>query len=184
VTDDRWRRVKALFQDAVQRATEERDAFVASAARLSAKRMSPLCKLEWTPELRPDSGRRADHAPVDVVRIGRRDRSQFNDLWRAALRENDARWRRADPVVGRCTSISMEGTMSDASVSPADPVWRLHHANFDRLSWVWYNSPQGHRQNPPLTGTDQVMEPRMYAEADVRASLRSVIATWDRAGDV
>ncbi len=42
------------------------------------------------------------------------------------------------------------GTMSDASVSPADPVFWLHHANLDRLWWVWYNSAAGNHQNPPL----------------------------------
>jgi hypothetical protein len=31
VTDERWARVKALFQDAVERPAEERDAFLASA---------------------------------------------------------------------------------------------------------------------------------------------------------
>ena len=60
------------------------------------------------------------------------------------------------------------GTMSDASVSPADPIFWLHHANLDRLWWVWYNSPQGNHQNPPLTGSDSVMDPWTYTEADVR----------------
>ena len=64
--------------------------------------------------------------------------------------------------------IWVGGTMSDASVSPADPVFWLHHANLDRLWWVWYNSAQGNHQNPPLTGTDAVMDPWTYTEADVR----------------
>jgi tyrosinase len=58
--------------------------------------------------------------------------------------------------------------MSDASVSPADPVFWLHHANLDRLWWAWYNSPQGNHENPPLTGADAVMDPWTYTEADVR----------------
>jgi tyrosinase len=61
------------------------------------------------------------------------------------------------------------GTMSDASVSPADPVFWMHHANLDRLWWAWYNSPAGAHQNPPLTGTDAVMDPWTYTEADVRS---------------
>jgi tyrosinase len=65
--------------------------------------------------------------------------------------------------------IWIGGTMSDASVSPADPVFWLHHANLDRLWWVWYNSPQGNHQNPPLVGTDAVMDPWTYTEADVRS---------------
>jgi len=64
--------------------------------------------------------------------------------------------------------IWVGGTMSDASVSPADPVFWLHHANLDRLWWAWYNSPQGNHQNPPLTGSDAVMDPWTYTEADVR----------------
>ena len=60
------------------------------------------------------------------------------------------------------------GTMSDASVSPADPVFWLHHANLDRLWWVWYNSAAGNHQNPPLMGNDAVMDPWTYVEADVR----------------
>ena len=64
--------------------------------------------------------------------------------------------------------IWVGGTMSDASVSPADPVFWLHHANLDRLWWVWYNSPQGNHQNPPLTGSAAIMDPWSYTEADVR----------------
>ena len=64
--------------------------------------------------------------------------------------------------------IWVGGTMSDASVSPADPVFWLHHANLDRLWWAWYNSPAGGHQNPPLTGADAVMDPWTYTEADVR----------------
>ncbi len=64
--------------------------------------------------------------------------------------------------------IWVGGTMSDASVSPADPVFWLHHANLDRLWWVWYNSAAGNKQNPPLTGADAVMDPWTYTEADVR----------------
>jgi tyrosinase len=64
--------------------------------------------------------------------------------------------------------IWVGGTMSDASVSPADPVFWLHHANLDRLWWEWYNSPQGNHQNPPLAGADAVMDPWTYTEADVR----------------
>ena len=64
--------------------------------------------------------------------------------------------------------IWVGGTMSDASVSPADPVFWMHHANLDRLWWQWYNSPQGNHQNPPLTGTDAIMDPWTYTEADTR----------------
>ena len=65
--------------------------------------------------------------------------------------------------------IWVGGTMSDASVSPADPVFWLHHANLDRLWWVWYNSAQGNHQNPPLTGSDALMDPWTYTEPDTRS---------------
>ena len=64
--------------------------------------------------------------------------------------------------------IWVGGTMSDASVSPADPVFWLHHANLDRLWWQWYNSSAGNHQNPTLSGSDAVMDPWTYTEADVR----------------
>jgi tyrosinase len=63
--------------------------------------------------------------------------------------------------------IWVGGTMSGFA-SPADPVFWLHHANLDRLWWVWYNSPQGNHQNPPLAGADAVMDPWTYTEPDVR----------------
>jgi hypothetical protein len=48
-------------------------------------------------------------------------------------------------------------------------VFWLHHANLDRLWWSWYNnSAAGNHQNPPLIGTDAVMDPWTYTEADVR----------------
>ena len=64
--------------------------------------------------------------------------------------------------------IWVGGTMSDASVSPADPVFWLHHGNLDRLWWDWYNGPQGNHQNPPLTGSDAIMDPWTYTEPDTR----------------
>jgi tyrosinase len=63
--------------------------------------------------------------------------------------------------------IWVGGTMSDASVSPADPVFWLHHANLDRLWWAWYNAA-GNHQNPNLTGPDAAMDPWSYTESDVR----------------
>jgi len=59
------------------------------------------------------------------------------------------------------------GTMSIFD-SPADPVFWLHHANLDRLWWVWYNSAAGNHQNPPLMGPDAIMDPWSYTDADIR----------------
>jgi len=61
--------------------------------------------------------------------------------------------------------IWVGGTMSDASVSPADPVFWLHHANLDRLWWDWYNSAAGNHQNPVIAGQ---ISPWTYTEADTR----------------
>ena len=45
--------------------------------------------------------------------------------------------------------------MSDASVSPADPVFWLHHANLDpTLVGLVQQRAAGNHQNPPLTGSD------------------------------
>lgn len=68
--------------------------------------------------------------------------------------------------------IWVGGTMSDASLSPADPIFWLHHANLDRLWWQWYNSSSGNHQNPPLAGSDTIsdtiMDPWTYTEVDTR----------------
>jgi tyrosinase len=65
--------------------------------------------------------------------------------------------------------IWVGGTMSDASVSPADPVFWLHHANLDRLWWTWYDdAAAGNHQNPALSGADAVMDPWSYTEVDTR----------------
>lgn len=64
--------------------------------------------------------------------------------------------------------IWVGGTMSDASVSPADPVFWLHHANLDRLWWQWYTSPAGNHQDPGLTGAAALMDPWTYTEPDTR----------------
>src|SRR6266436_5301011 len=61
--------------------------------------------------------------------------------------------------------IWVGGTMSDPGVSPADPVFWLHHANLDRLWWVWYNSAAGNHQNPVIAGQ---LSPWTYTEADTR----------------
>jgi|SRR4051812_36203540 len=75
------------------------------------------------------------------------------------------------PVNGIHGSVHLwvGGTMSDASVSPADPIFWLHHANLDRLWWQWYNSAQGNHQNPTLSGSDAIMDPWTYTEPDVRS---------------
>jgi tyrosinase len=60
------------------------------------------------------------------------------------------------------------GTMSDPSTSPADPIFWMHHANLDRLWWVWHTTPGNAGKNPPLSGADAVMDPWSYTEPDTR----------------
>ncbi len=60
--------------------------------------------------------------------------------------------------------IWVGGTMSSYD-SPADPVFWLHHANLDRLWWVWYNSAAGNHQNPVIPG---LISPWTYTEAHTR----------------
>ena len=67
------------------------------------------------------------------------------------------------------------GTMSSAHTSPADPVFWLHHANLDRLWWVWYNSAQGNHQNPVIAGA---LAPWAYTEPDTR-NIISLGYTYD-----
>jgi tyrosinase len=51
------------------------------------------------------------------------------------------------------------GTMSDPEVSPADPIFFLHHSNIDRL-WDKWN--ENHTEKPDLKGQDAVMDPWPY----------------------
>ncbi len=60
------------------------------------------------------------------------------------------------------------GGIMSTFLSPADPVFWLHHANLDRLWWNWYRSPAGNHQNPPLTGSNAIMDPWTYTESSVR----------------
>jgi tyrosinase len=61
--------------------------------------------------------------------------------------------------------IWVGGTMGDASVSPADPVFWMHHANLDRVWWEWYNSAAGNHQDPIIPG---LISPWTYTEPDTR----------------
>jgi tyrosinase len=124
------------------------------------------------------------HTPTRTIAV---IRSPGSDGWLASIAAGTAtamaKSTYADfsaPINGIHGSVHIwvGGTMSDASVSPADPVFWLHHANLDRLWWNWYNSPQGNHQNPPLTGSDAVMDPWTYTEADVR-NIASLGYTYD-----
>ena len=64
--------------------------------------------------------------------------------------------------------IWVGGTMSSPLTSPADPIFWMHHANLDRLWWLWHKKPGNAGKNPPLSGADAVMDPWSYTEPDTR----------------
>ena len=59
------------------------------------------------------------------------------------------------------------GTMSDTSFSPVDPLFWLHHAEIDRIWSEWQALHPG--QNPSLSGADRIMDPWPETEAQVRS---------------
>ena len=59
------------------------------------------------------------------------------------------------------------GTMSDPSLSPADPLFWLHHAEIDRLWSQWQLAHPG--INPSLTGANRIMDPWPETEVQVRS---------------
>jgi hypothetical protein len=64
--------------------------------------------------------------------------------------------------------IWVGGAMSTPSTAAADPIFWMHHANLDRLWWVWHRTPGNSGKNPPLSGPDAVMDPWSYTEPDTR----------------
>ena len=49
------------------------------------------------------------------------------------------------------------GPMTDIRISPADPVFWLHHANIDRIWSIWQATHSN--QNPNLSPNDQQLDP-------------------------
>jgi tyrosinase len=56
--------------------------------------------------------------------------------------------------------------MPNPAVSPQDPLFWLHHANIDRIWDQWQTAHPG--IDPPITGTDAVMDPWTLKVADLR----------------
>lgn len=61
------------------------------------------------------------------------------------------------------------GSMASIPTAPADPLFWMHHANIDRLWWVWQSSPAGTGKSPSLSGPAAVMDPWAYTETDTRS---------------
>ena len=59
------------------------------------------------------------------------------------------------------------GTMSDISWSPVDPLFWLHHAEIDRLWSRWQTAHPG--LNPTLSGADRIMDPWPETETQLRS---------------
>ena len=57
--------------------------------------------------------------------------------------------------------------MARITVSPADPLFWLHHAQVDRLWAQWQAAHAG--KNPRLTGVNAVMDPWSEREQQVRS---------------
>jgi hypothetical protein len=76
----------------------------------------------------------------------------------------------AGPINGVHGSVHIwvGGLMSSPGTAAADPIFWMHHANLDRLWWVWQTTPGNAGKNPPLSGASAVMDPWTYTEADTR----------------
>ena len=62
------------------------------------------------------------------------------------------------------------GTMADISVSPADPLFWMHHANIDRLWDAWQQTHAA--AHPLLSGKNAVMDPWKVKEPQTRSVAR------------
>jgi tyrosinase len=60
------------------------------------------------------------------------------------------------------------GAIGSIPTAPADIIFWMHHANIDRLWWMWQNSAAGSGKNPSLSGAAAVMDPWASTETDTR----------------
>jgi tyrosinase len=61
--------------------------------------------------------------------------------------------------------VWFNGTMSNVSVAPADPMFWMHHAEIDRIWAVWAKAHPG--QVPNLSGADAILDPWPEQVTDV-----------------
>lgn len=59
------------------------------------------------------------------------------------------------------------GTMSDVNLSPADPLFWLHHGMIDKLWAEWQAAHPG--LNPALSGANRIMDPWTETESQLRS---------------
>lgn len=60
------------------------------------------------------------------------------------------------------------GTMNDIMISPADPIFWMHHCEIDRLWNSWQTRPPNAGKNPTLAGADRILDPWTTTEPQVR----------------
>lgn len=61
------------------------------------------------------------------------------------------------------------GTMNDITVSPADPIFWMHHGEIDRIWSVWQANPANAAKAPTLAGADAVMDPWTESATQLRS---------------
>jgi tyrosinase len=108
---------------------------------------------------------RAPQSPQDLANIA----SNINNIMQ--LTDFDSFTAQLEGVHG-AVHVWVGGSMSLIRTAPADPIFWMHHANVDRLWWMWQISPQGQGKNPNLPGNDPttspVMDPWQYTEPQTR----------------
>lgn len=63
------------------------------------------------------------------------------------------------------------GTMANIMISPADPVFWMHHAQVDRIWSLWQANPANAGKHPTLTGADAILDPW---EPDTAMSVQNI----------
>jgi tyrosinase len=64
------------------------------------------------------------------------------------------------------------GAMGSIMVSPADPLFWMHHAQIDRLWSVWQSVPGNARKAPTLRGADAILDPWRERATDMQSISR------------
>jgi tyrosinase len=68
--------------------------------------------------------------------------------------------------VGGTSSTGQLGTMANIMISPADPIFWMHHAQIDRLWSIWQKT---HTGQPNLTGASAILDPWPERATDVNS---------------
>jgi tyrosinase len=125
----------------------------------TAQRGVPPWKDDFLPTV-PVPGRRN---PIQVRRsIGRRGRLPAGWEVEALIRNSGVNYTTFTSVLeGFHNEVHgwVGGAMGSIMVSPADPLFWMHHAQVDRLWSVWQSMPSNARKAPTLRGRDAILDP-------------------------